>query len=206
MSKINERLRVRINRKNREKLTNMEFSLLASNCNGALILHDLGLRFSSPFVNLWLEPRDFIEYLEHLETYQNALPQFEKDNFRNYPVGILEGEKKVKIYFQHYKTEKEAAHKWLERSKRINRENLFVMMTDRDGCTYEDLKRFDSLSKYKNKVVFTHRKYPELKSAYYIPGFEKQGCVGDLWRYKNKVSGKRIYDFFPYVEWFNRGM
>lgn len=61
MSKINIFLRKRINTKNRERLDNKDFSLLSSNCLGGFILHDLGLRFNSPFINLWLKPGDFIK-------------------------------------------------------------------------------------------------------------------------------------------------
>lgn len=49
-------------------------------------------------------------------------------------------------------------------------------MTDRDGCTKEDLIEFDKLS-YKNKIVFTHVPYDDIKSAVYIKGFEKDNEV-----------------------------
>lgn len=204
MSKMNTFFRNHINLKNQKRIQNKEFSLLCNNCNGALILHDLGLKFRSPFVNLWMPPKDFIEYLEHLEHYRDIPIEFINDDIREYPVGVLRGVKEITVYFQHYKTEEEAAKKWRERSKRINLDNLFIILVERDGCTYDDLKRFDSLSIYSNKVVFTHKEYPEFVSAYYIPGFEHQGYVGDLWKYKNRMSGKRIYDEFPYVKWFNK--
>ncbi|MBS6673553.1 MAG: DUF1919 domain-containing protein, partial [Haemophilus paraphrohaemolyticus] len=49
-------MRKSINQKNQQRLSNHEMSVIASNCNGALILHDLGEQFRSPFVNLYLEP------------------------------------------------------------------------------------------------------------------------------------------------------
>ena len=45
--------------KQRKRLVNKDICLIASNCNGAMILHDLRLQFKSPFVNLWLRPKDF---------------------------------------------------------------------------------------------------------------------------------------------------
>lgn len=78
-------------------------------------------------------------------------------------------------------------------------------MTDRDGCTFEDLPSFDRLP-YKNKVVFTHRKYPQIKSAYYIKGFENHKNVGDLYKYKSLLTLKKYYDDFNYIEWFNSGL
>lgn len=202
MSRINKFLRHYVNRKNRKRLINKDFSLLANNCNGAFILHDLGLQFRSPFVNLWMKPQDFIKYCENIEFYKDIPLEFETNEEYGYPVANLED---VKIYFQHYKTKEEARNKWEERSQRINLDNLFIMMTDRDGCTYEDLKKFENMERHTKKVVFTHKEYPEFKAAYYIPGFEDEECVGDCWKFRNKLSGYKIYDIFPYVRWFNEG-
>lgn len=96
MYKLNGALRKLINRKNRARLINKDFSLLSSNCIGGFILHDLALKFNSPFINLWMSPRDNIQYLENIEYYQDKTLRFINDNSRSYPVGILED---VKIYF-----------------------------------------------------------------------------------------------------------
>ena len=37
-----------------------------------MILHDLGLRFNSPFVNLWISPSDFIKMLGRLNYYMSC--------------------------------------------------------------------------------------------------------------------------------------
>ena len=201
-----ERLRLErraaLDRENRGRLRNTDFSLLASNCNGAFLLHDLGLRFRSPTVNLWLEPKDYLELLTHLEHYLTAELTFdpEEEARRHYPVGLLDG--RVKICFQHYRTREAAREKWVERAGRVDLDNLFILFTDRDGCTDEDLCRFDALP-YPNKVVFTHRPRPELKSAYYIKGFEEQGSVGLLFTFESPTSERKYYDQFPYVDWFN---
>ena len=93
---------------------------------------------------------------------------------------------------------------WIERSKRINLENIFILMTDRDGCTKEDLIEFDNLP-YKNKVVFTHLPYDDINSAIYIKGFEEEKQVGMCFNFKNRYTGKKYYDDFDYVNWFNEG-
>lgn len=110
-------LRMIINNKNREKLVNKDFSLIASNCNGAFILHDLGLRFNSPTVNLFLYPVDFIKYVKKLKYYSGLKLEFIKEPNITYPVGKLDD---IKIYFMHYKSEEEAMQKWEERTKRLN--------------------------------------------------------------------------------------
>ena len=130
-----------INQKNRQRLLNHNMSVIASNCAGAFILHDLGQKFNSPFVNLYLEPADFIKYLTDIEHYRQAKLRF-LQNERHYPVAMLDD---IRIYFMHYHSEQEAAAKWYERSARLNSDNLFIIMTDRDGCTYQDLLNFDRL-------------------------------------------------------------
>lgn len=193
---INRWFRNSINAKNQARLTNLSPSVISSNCNGAFILHDLGLRFNSPFVNLYLEPSDFIKYLQRMAHYNSTTLTFIQTD-KPYPVGKLDD---VIIHFMHYHSEQEALEKWTERVARINSDNLFVMMTDRDGCTYQNLQDFDALP-FTNKVVFTCKPYPELTSAFYITGFENQGQVGDLFEYSGWF-GKKYYDQFDYVSWF----
>lgn len=183
----------------RQKLTNKNFSVIASNCNGGCILHDLNVKFNSPFVNLWIKPKDFIKMLKNLQHYMSCELSFIQEKGIDYPVGVLDD---VLVYFQHYKTEQEAQSKWESRVKRIDYSNLFVMFTDRDGCTESDLKDFDQLP-YKNKVVFVHKPHPEINSAFYIKGFEKEESVGICSRYRSLCSLKKYYDDFNYVDWLN---
>lgn len=197
---FNEFFRLFINKKNKQRLNNhSDFSVLSNNCYGAIILHDLGLRFNSPFVNLWIKPKDFIKYLKNIDYYTNCKLEFIQEDNINYPIGKLDD---IYLYFQHYKSEDEAELKWYSRSKRINKDNLFILFSERDGCTYEDLIEFDKLP-FKNKIVFTHKQYKEIKSSYYIKGFENDEYVGDCYKFINIFSGKKILDQFDYVNWFN---
>ncbi len=189
-------------KRNRKRLKNHSFSIIASNCIGAFITHDLQQEFRSPFVNLFLFPKDFIKFCKNIEHYLSKELTFTTLDEYNYPIGVLDD---IKIHFMHYKSEQDAKLSWEKRSKRINFDNLFFIFTDRDGCTYEDLKAFDSLP-YKNKVVFTNKKYKEFKSAYYIKGFEKEESIGQLHLFTTKYLGKKGYDHFNYVKWLNKGM
>lgn len=199
MSRLNSILRKFVNKRNRKALRNTTPSVISSNCNGAFILHDLGLQFRSPFVNLWVTPKDYIKFLQNMEHYLSCELKFTTEEGISYPIGLLDD---VRIYFQHYHSEAEAKEKWETRTKRINLDNLFILFCDRDGCTYEDLQAFDALP-YKNKVVFTNKSYPEIASSFYIKGFENDPCVGMCYEFVNRFSGKKIYDAFDYVKWFN---
>ena len=163
-SAINKLQRKAINQTYQKRLTNQGMSVISANCVGAFILHDLNQPFNSPFVNLYLDPSDFVRYLQNIEFYQAQPLQFIQTE-KPYPVGLLDD---LKVHFMHYHSEQEAKEKWEARSQRLDFDNLFIMMTDKDGgkgVKYEDLQAFDNLP-YSNKVVFTHKPYPEFKSAY----------------------------------------
>lgn len=199
-SAINKIQRIFINRRLKSRLQNHGMTVISANCVGAFILHDLNEPFNSPFVNLYLSPNDFVRYLQNIEFYQRQSLTFIQSE-KPYPVAKLAD---LKVHFMHYRNSQEAQQKWLARSARMNLDNLFIMMTDKDdaqGIAYEDLVAFDQLP-FKNKVVFTRKPYPEFKSAFYIKGFEKQNQVGDLFTFSG-WNGVKYYDQFDYVAWFN---
>lgn len=195
----------RVNNKNRKRLLNKNFSLICNDCTGAVISHDLGVKFYSPTVNLWLEPKDFIKYCQNIEYYNSLSLNFDirLGGGTHYPVGRLDD---IKIHFMHYQDSEHATIKWEERKKRINFENLFLMLNDRNGLTEQDALDFDSLP-YKNKVLLTRNKNwaNKIKCAYYIKGFEKREQVDVMSNYKNCLSAKRHVDQFDYVRWLNEG-
>lgn len=200
MSRTNYFCRKIIDYKNRRRLRNRDFSLFSSNCNGACICHDLGLQFRSPFVNLWMTGPDFVKFLGNPRDYLARQLAFCSDSDIPYPVAKL-GD--VTVYFEHYASEDEARQLWVRRTERINWDNLFVLMSDRDGCTPELLREFDALP-YAHKAVFTNMPHPEIRSAVYIPGFEDQECVGICSEFRDSFSGRKWYDAFDYVKWFNK--
>ena len=183
---------------NKLRLKNKNPTIISSNCNGGFIAHDLGLRFNSPTVNLFFTAADFIRFASNPEYYLSAEPE-EIHSIFDFPVGKIHD---VTLYFMHYRTFAEAREKWLERSKRVDFDNCFIIMTDKNDCTYENILAFDSLP-YKNKVIFTHRPYPEIASAYYMPGFEDKGEVGILSDFKPGLFRRRWLDGFDYVRFLN---
>lgn len=198
-----DKRRNKINRENRLKLKNKDFTLISSNCNGGVLYHDLGLPFRSQFINLWVYPKDFMKFIRNMD-YYNSIDdiQFLPENMRRgheYPIGVV-GD--VEVHFVHYKSDAEALEKWNIRKKRIDKDNIFIMMSEQNKCTMEDLLEFDKLP-FKNKVVFTKLPYENVNSAFYIHGFEQKKELGTALAFQNVFSAKRYYDQFPYVEWFN---
>lgn len=187
---------------NRLKLKNHSFSIISSNCTGAFITHDLREQFRSPFVNLYLLPKDFIKFCKKMKYYLELPLNFTTEEGIDFPIGFLDD---IRVYFTHYKSQEDAEQKWNTRKQRINFDNLFFIFSNRDGCTYEDLAEFDALP-YKNKVAFTNKKYPELKSCFYIKGFDNQETIGQLYPFATKYFGRKYYDQFKFVKWLNKGL
>nr|WP_302141633.1 DUF1919 domain-containing protein [uncultured Schaedlerella sp.] len=185
-------------KRKRSRIQNTEFSIIASNCCGTFIYYDMGLPYLSPTINLSMGMNDFVKLAGNLKWYLEQ--EFvEGEGNGNCPVGLL-GD--IKIDFVHYDTFEEGVLKWEERKKRINWDNLFFMGVEKDGCTYETIKRFDELP-YKNKVIFTHVKYPEFDSAYHIRGFEERDELGVITFYKKRLLKRRYLDDFNYVDFLN---
>lgn len=181
------------------RIKKKDFTIIASNCGGTFIYYDMELPYLTPTVNLSIGMDDFVKMAENLKWYMEQ--EFTKlKTEERYPVGML-GD--IRVNFVHYDTFEEGVRKWEERKKRINWDNLFIMGTDKDGCTYETIRRFDQLP-YKNKVIFTHVKYPEFASAHYIKGFEDRSELGVITFFKKQFLKRRYLDDFDYVRFLNR--
>ena len=116
----------------RKRLYNKDFTILASDCNGTFMYHDMGLPFLSPTINLTIGMNDFVKMLENLEWYMQQDIVELKGEYK-YPAGNLGG---IKINFVHYESFDEGVLKWNERKERINWDNLFIVGSEKSGCTY----------------------------------------------------------------------
>lgn len=195
-----------INWRNRIKLTNKTPTIIASNCTGGFLYHWLHLKFNSPFINLWMSNDDFITAMENFDNFINIPLEECHDSGMSYPVGI--GYKGTKIYFQHYKTWEEATAKWEERKKRINPDNMVVMLSNFKGILansdYDDetlIRRFNRLN-FKNKIIFVDRPFPQYSNCVYIKDWHPENGVNVFDWNKNDFY-KRYIDQFDYVKFLN---
>lgn len=68
---------------------------------GGVIFHELGLKFMSPTINLWMKPKDFIKYCSNLKHYSQCKLEFLDSSLylsasEKYPVACLDD---IIIYF-----------------------------------------------------------------------------------------------------------
>lgn len=193
-------LRLPLNLVNRMRLKNKNFSILCNNCVGGVISHELGQRFNSPTVNLFMSSEDYIKFLTRLP-YYITVPLKEIQSDKEYPVGVLND---IILYFMHYSSFEEASEKWHMRVKRLNMDNLYVILVEQQGCTENIVKSFCNLP-YKHKAVLSTKMFSNCDCVYLMPNCEEEGGgLIDICRYKSKFTGKRWLDEFDYVNFLNQ--
>ena len=70
--------------KNSRKYGKTHRTLLANDCTGGVILHDLGMEFDTPTINLWMGGHDFIKYVSHLREYNlSPLVNYDEKKYCN---------------------------------------------------------------------------------------------------------------------------
>ena len=191
--------------KMRRALKNTNFTLLAPNCLAGILLHDLGLRFMTPTVNLMMTQTDFLQFTLHLREYIREELRFVDLPDENCPCAYLGGENlpSVTIIFTHYRTAEEAKAKWLDRITRINFDNIFVLLEERDGITEDDLHKL-SLLNVRGVVAFTCNQYDAIPYTVYLEKYHSAGEVGNILK-KNHLTGSREYEkYFDFIQWFNK--
>lgn len=194
---------------NKKKLKNKDFTIISSNCTGGFIYHWLGLKFNSPFINLYMTNDDFILMLENFEEFING-DLVESKESSNYPIGI--GKFGIKIHFLHYPNFQEANKIWDKRKKRINKENLFIMLCNLgEGIDIGNIQereriieRFNNTN-FKNKIIFTQNKIDEKNpNVKFIEGYQ-EGIKGKgLFNISSIKKGQYFIDQFDYISFLNK--
>jgi len=205
MKIIKECYRLFLVKARRLRLGNRNFSIISNNCCGGIISHDLGERFYSPTINLFIRTPDYFLFLEHLEECLSAPVTEGEREGEQYPVGCitLESGETVKLHFMHYKTFAEAESKWRDRCRRVDYDNLFIFMEAGIETTDDIVHRFESL-KYANKVIITNKKYDDCPHACWIDIYGDDYNYGKLIKYKpHTLYSKRYLDHFDYIGWLN---
>jgi len=179
----------------RKNLYNHNFSILSANCLGGIIYHDLGEKFMSPTVNLYMSSGDFVTLACNLDSYlRKELKEIKRD--LPYPVGGL-GE--IELHFVHYKSFEEAVNKWEERKNRIDKNNLFLLLTDRDDFSEEILEKYAKLDY--PKVLLSGKKYDY---DFCIPcKFIENDHAGQLQLFSNYRGERYLYREIDVVQWLN---
>lgn len=174
-------------------------SIISSNCIGGIISHDLGLRFMSPTINLTIPTDKFFKFITNLNHYLGCelINVPEKEIEKGSPVGKIDD---VEIVFVHYKTFEEAKEKWDKRKKRINFDNLYIMLP-LGGLGKKELDAIKDI-KCKRKIVFSPYEIPEYDFVFPMKQYKGKKAVGQF--ASIDIDGFRPYEKeFDYVAWLN---
>lgn len=150
----------------KKKINKDRFTIISNNCWGGEVYESYNLIKQSPTVGLFFMASDYIKFIYNIKKYLNQKLVFidpknskyidilKNDKFYGkYPVARL-GD--IEIFFMHYTSQKQVISKWNRRIKRINWDHILYKFNDQNGCTIDDLKKFEQLP-VKNKVFFTVR-------------------------------------------------
>ena len=183
-------------------------TIIANNCIGGIIYHNLGLEFKSPTINLYLENEDFLLFVLHLREFLNGELIEVTCDTKNFPVGQITCEYgAIKIYFQHYETFHQAKAKWEQRTKRIDWDNIVVIMEEGIIASDKLVEKFETIP-YVMKVLISNGNagHIDVKNGYPMYIYDKKyhpGKILDFGRFK--ISNKRYLDDFDYVSFLNTG-
>lgn len=188
-SKSSKGKRLKLNESARKRLQHTDFTIISQNCVGGVLYHDLGLQFLSPTINLAFDGEDFMKFISNLDYYLSVELKEYATDIVEYPVGILDD---VEVRFVHYKSFAEAKQKWDERKKRINRQKILVIATDRDGMFKKELlEKFDALPY--SKIMYTSHDPQEYNWMVYCKCWKNKPSVGVMTGIAD-FGGHRFYE------------
>ncbi len=105
----------------------------------------------------------------------------------------------IEVHFLHSKDNDDEKTIWNYSKSRINYDKLFYKFSDAYLIDPNDLIGFEELP-LKNKVIFVSKKYEGLANFIHLKEFEKNGFVGDAFKYR------WIYrNYFDAIKWLNNG-
>ena len=157
-------------------LKNSRISIISNNCWGGIIYATLGLECLSPFKNLFIEESQYIQLLRDMKYYLQCPLKFSRfaiDRISNicYPVMDIGG---LEIHCNHYTDPDEAREMWDKRYKKINWDNLFIVMkTESRRWT----KKFLDIE-YEKKMCFVPFKSDD-KNTTYLRGIDTNQRFGE---------------------------
>lgn len=150
-------------------------TIISQNCIGGVFYHDMGMKFTSPTINLFINGPDFVRLVQNLKYYMES--NLEMSWEEEYPIGILGDD--VRIDFMHYQSCEEAKEKWEKRAKRINWDKIVVFSTDRNGFTEEVFLEWKKI-RYPRVFFTSNKMFIEEKNTVFYPEYSSNNFVPDL--------------------------
>ena len=140
-------------------------TIISNNCTGGAIMHQLGMEFKTPTVNLQILPEQFPKFCIDLKYYMNTeLVEYTNISYKHrkymekmfggvpeMPFGLLDD---IVVCFQHYDTFSDAKEKWDERKAKIDYDHIGYIFHAR-GPEYRAEAELFTKMDLPNKLVLT---------------------------------------------------
>ena len=140
-------------------------TIISNNCTGGAIMHQLGMEFKTPTVNLQILPEQFPKFCIDLKYYMNTeLVEYTNISYKHrkymekmfggvpdMPFGLIDD---IVVCFQHYDTFAEAKQKWDERKAKIDYDHIGYIFHAR-GPEYRAEAELFTKMDLPNKLVLT---------------------------------------------------
>lgn len=137
------------------KLKKSDLTIFANNCWGGLTYNLLNLQFKSPFINMHILEKDYLKIIERPKHYISQELIFGYEGYdsvlkRKYPVCFCDD---VELHCNHYENFDFARACWERRKKRINWDNILVMLLTESERTINEFIQLP----YDKKICFTSK-------------------------------------------------
>ncbi|MBD5489851.1 MAG: DUF1919 domain-containing protein [Lachnospiraceae bacterium] len=165
-------------------------TILSDDCWGGYVYNYLGLKFSSPLINILWDRGEFANFIqEPLYYLQTELTMVREGDLRAgiFPIGKLgAGGKYVQLFFIHNADFNEAKQQWDRRKGRVNANNLFVKMNLSRSDTNKE-SYIDIFNNCKSKKILFYNGNENIEGKFSTERFvwqEKKRGIGN-WEYFN---------------------
>lgn len=176
-------------------------TIISNTCLGGLLYSNLFLPFRSPFINMSIEPEKYILLLKNFSQILDSDLQFSSkpDVFRCMMANLKINNFDVPVSLPHSQNFDIALADWNRRIKRIDFENLIVLMVLPTENDYKIAEEFSVLP-FDYKYCFTAKDY-NIDSCVHVKGYNeiKHSEYGCLTAYLHKS----LYGDFQGIRPFN---
>lgn len=178
-----------------------DFCIISNDCWSNKLYEKLEMAYTTPFINIFFHPDDFLKMLHGLKSYlssplsfvgvsrHDSINRLREERGASYPIAML-GD--IELQCLHFLSEHDVTAAWNRRLARMtpDESRWFYKFSDEYGCVEEHLEEFDAMP-FIHKVCFTRRPMPHLKSMIHIPG------DGDSATFQEQTDSK----WFDAVRW-----
>lgn len=175
-----------------KKMLPFSYTIISDDCWAGQLEKQLGIAYSTPTVGLYIVGNDYINFIKNI-CMPNASQLDFVESAEDFPVAVTPF---TKLYFMHFKDEKEALDKFSRRFKRIDYDNIFFKIDlGKPGVTEQEIVEWNNM-KLPNSVAF----YPPS-----VTQFVHNGIMIEEWVLDGAAMFNICRKYFDVFTWLKKG-